>query len=873
MMSDQQVVGVVSVNSISYVKTLFDCYQSNKVVVLLRSEDDARIDLLGVTEVISPDATKGWFSEHYDFSVDDRLAQIAFTSGTEGEPKGVLLTHQALSDVTERLNLVMEVNNQIREYVGVPANFSFGLGRFRAVSLAGGACFLPQNGFNPLEIREMLSNDEINAVSAVPSLWRVLLNHKHIFSTEAERLRWIEIGSQYMSQAEKQELRTLFPNAIIAQHYGLTEASRSTFLRIDKLSGPVLESVGCAYGKTEFKLTDSGRIAIKGPHVAKTLLIQGEYVDNLDAQGWFITSDLGEIKDGYLFYKGRADDLINCGGIKLSPDALERDFREKLGIKEGIAIASVADELMGNAVLLSVLNSLNLETRQLQEAMHQVLLGYGVNNRRALKIQWVDQFPLTSTNKVQRKILAEQYLQTEQQKSSSDPAPLGTLQQTASTIGLSAVELEILSIWKQILKTDHIDPDDNFYDIGGDSLSALSALIEMERQGVPSDISRGLLQGLTIREIAQRMTQVDGADGSRHQIRGQSVKNSLSINIVRGFMVLLVVIAHWHQGVLERLPINDPQAVTNFFGPLLAMGTPGFAIIYGVGAGYALYPLFHTDPDRLKGILKKTFSLLLSGILIMGFVFFWEKLRQGIDITLTDFANSFYSVLTYYLLVTASIYPVFYLLSRFRFEVIGALMMALLAYLLDLIVFKPMGLLQTEGIAEFVKLLFSAKYAYFQMLSGSLLGMAVGLTMFRCKQTFSDLSYLFPVGAVLLLLGIVLSIHQTGVDNWFVWPVSTNFIWRWVSYAGFIMILIALTEWSLGYYDKLKPVYRLGFQLLAVTGMLAFPIFVLHELVIPLKTILASYGSIDLFSIAVPIVLIGGICVYLYRSLYVSSFK
>ncbi|WP_052063417.1 AMP-binding protein [Nitrincola sp. A-D6] len=872
MISDQQVVGVVSVNSISYVKTLFDCYQNNQVVVLLRDEDDSRIDLVGVTDVISPDNTKGWFSQHYDFSVDDCLAQIAFTSGTEGEPKGVLLTHQALSDVSERLNQVMEVNDQIREYVGVPANFSFGLGRFRAVSLAGGECFLPQNGFNPLEIREMLSNDEINAVSAVPSLWRVLLNHKHIFSQEAERLRWIEIGSQYMSQAEKQELKTLFPNAIIAQHYGLTEASRSTFLRIDKVSGPLLESVGCAYGKTEFKLTDSGRIAIRGPHVAKTLLIQGEYVDNLDAQGWFITSDLGEIKDGYLFYKGRADDLINCGGIKLSPDALERDFREKLNIKEGVAIASVADELMGNAVLLSVLNTLSLETSQLQEVMHQVLLGYGVNNRRALKIQWVDQFPLTTTNKVQRKVLAENYLQTQQLDISDSVAQVDTSLQATAT-GLSAEEQEILSIWKQVLKTDHIDPDDNFYDIGGDSLSALSALIEMERQGVPSDISRGLLQGLTIREIAQRMAQTDTAGGTRHQIRGQAVKNSMSINIVRGIMVLLVVLAHWHQGVLERLPINDPQAVTNFFGPLLAMGTPGFALIYGVGAGYALYPLFHNDPVRLKGILKKTFSLLLTGILIMGLIFFWEKTRQGIDITLTDFSNSFYSVLTYYLLVTASLYPIFYLLSRFRFEVIGALMIALLVYLLDLIVFKPMGSFQTEGVAEFVKLLFSAKYAYFQMLSGSLLGMAVGLTIFRCKQIFSDLSYLFPVGAVLLLLGIVMSIHQTGIDSWFVWPVSTNFIWRWLTYAGVVMILIALIEWSLGYYDRLKPVYRLGFQLLAVTGMLAFPIFVLHELVIPLKTILASYGNIDLLSFSVPIVLIGGICVYLYRSLYVSSFK
>ena len=195
LMDEKMVTGIVAKNSLSYVSEVFKSYENGSVVVLLRSANDQeRIQLTSVTRVVEPTDCFGWFDEKHVFSDATSLAQISFTSGTEGEPKGVLLTHQALSDVTKRLNDIMETNCSIREYVGVPAHFSFGLGRFRAISAVGGAAFLPAGGFNPLEIRDMLKKGEINAVSAVPTLWRVLLKNKAIFSNERLGLKWIEIG-------------------------------------------------------------------------------------------------------------------------------------------------------------------------------------------------------------------------------------------------------------------------------------------------------------------------------------------------------------------------------------------------------------------------------------------------------------------------------------------------------------------------------------------------------------------------------------------------------------------------------------------------------------------------------------------------------
>jgi acyl-CoA synthetase (AMP-forming)/AMP-acid ligase II/thioesterase domain-containing protein/aryl carrier-like protein len=469
MLNNFKKTGIVSKNSLDYVDAIFNCYLNDEKVVLLRACDDKRVEMLDVERIYEPKNKFGWFKKHYDFRRDSELAQISFTSGTEGEPKGVLLTHEALDDVTQRLNQVMEVDDSIREYVGIPANFSFGFGRFRAVSAAGGFTFLPQNGFDPIEIQKMLFAGEINSISAVPSLWRVLLKSKDIFGEERFDLKWIEIGSQYMSMAEKKELRALFPKAKIAQHYGLTEASRTSFLRLDQAAPEDLESVGRAYGNTELKISDTGRICIRGPHLSQTLYKEGQLVSNLDDEGWFHTSDLGNIKGDYLYYLGRADDQINCNGIKLNPDTIERELRERLSIKDGVAVGSIEHDLYGQAVLIAAKKELDVDNVAFAKAAFDILADKGVQSSGAIKFIRIEEFPLTSTNKVKRKLLAD-YVNTEslfEVTTSEYQAPRNDL------------EFTLCSVWSRVLNREKVGIEDNFFQLGGDSLTAMKAIHEM----------------------------------------------------------------------------------------------------------------------------------------------------------------------------------------------------------------------------------------------------------------------------------------------------------------------------------------------------------------------------------------------------------
>lgn len=461
-------LGIVSENSIDYVKSMISVMKSGSVAVPLKGSDDLnRIQAASVSQVITPVAGGGWMSGDFGLPENDSLALISFTSGTEGSPKGVMLTHNNLANVIQRLNAVMEVDDSIREYVGIPVYHSFGFGRCRAVAAVNGEFFIPDNGFNPAEIGLMLKRGEINAISAVPSLWRVLLANQDLIGQFGKRVRWIEIGSQYMSRSEKEDLKRLFPEARIVQHYGLTEASRTTLLEIHKTEGQALESVGKALQGVAIKLTEDGRIAIRGQHVASHYLIEGRQEALQDEQGWFHTKDLGELEDGYLYYKGRADDIINCGGIKVNPDTLEAKIYARIGYGTGLAVCRKADPLRGEGFLVATTPEVQVDLQTLKEAVLQATQECGVNAGNAIALVEVESLPKTATGKIQRRQLAEWYAS---QIQVTDSSPSSKTQGTPLQIAFC-----------RALNLSQVRPQDTFVALGGDSLSYVQLSMEVEK--------------------------------------------------------------------------------------------------------------------------------------------------------------------------------------------------------------------------------------------------------------------------------------------------------------------------------------------------------------------------------------------------------
>lgn len=464
-----QATAVVRKNSIDFVEQVFSLCEARQPLVMVTTEADAeKLSGILIDRCVVPAEQSGWFSAQYPLIHDDVPAQVSYTSGTEGLPKGILLTHANLADAAERIIAQMEMTADIREYVGVPATFSFGIARYRAISAVGGQAYLPPRGFDPLELARMLTAGQVNALSAVPTLLRILLASPTAIGEAGKHLRWMEIGSQHMTADEKRRIRELFPNALIVQHYGLTEASRSTFLKVTGASHDLLESVGRPVGHTEVEIGADSRIRIRGPHVAKSRIDADGLHDLRDADGWLQTNDLGHMRDGHLFFDGRADDLINCGGVKVVPDQLEELIRVRLEPGAEIAVAKIPDAQRGDGVLVAVQAGLT-GTAQVKDIAVDALQEMGVVAGSSLHVMEVDAIPVTGTGKVQRAVLAEQF------SSKQKTAPAKT---ELPTTGIS----DALSLFRHEFPGQTVEPDDTFESLGGDSLRYIQFSLSFEQR-------------------------------------------------------------------------------------------------------------------------------------------------------------------------------------------------------------------------------------------------------------------------------------------------------------------------------------------------------------------------------------------------------
>ena len=526
--ADRPLVGIVTNNSVDYVRRARTAMSDGAVLVPLRMPGDpTRRRVLSLSTEVVPSQGGGWLSSLGEFPRGSDVTMVAFSSGTEGQPKAILLTCDNLGDVVDRLNESMALDGEAREYVGVPVSHSFGFGRCRSVLTAGGHVFIPDHGFNPAEFAGMLRRGDINALSLVPTLCRLLLEHADLIGNAGRRLRWMEIGSQSMSRQEKERIRALFPNAVIVQHYGLTEASRSTLLHIERSEGGNLESVGMPTGDVKLRIEEDGRIAIKGPHVAPLIKVDDRFVDVGTTDGWLVTKDLGELADGHLHYRGRSDDLINIGGIKVPPESMERRMRVHLKNLQGFAIAKVPSPLLGERVAVAVLRSAAPERDHIVRAAHEALIEFGVTSDASMICVDVDSLPFTDNGKLRRAELSQTI-----ERSIVPTDQLADTSQSHGKTDTDPVEA-VRSIFARRLQSESVNPEDSFITLGGDSLKYIELSVALERQF--GELPRNWHE-LTVKNLGERFAT--GVVGSSTRITLDSTV------VIRAIAPVLVVANH-----------------------------------------------------------------------------------------------------------------------------------------------------------------------------------------------------------------------------------------------------------------------------------------------------------------------------------------
>lgn len=357
------------------------------------------------------DVVNGTSKASYVAPEQSQVADILFTTGTTGAPKGVALSYNNLSAAARNINAFIGNTSSDVELLALPVSHSFGLGRLRC-SLSKGATVVMLGTFaNVKKFFKEMARCQVNMFAMVPASWGFIkkMSGKYI-GKFAEQLKYIEIGSSFMPVEDKELLMSLLPDTRICMHYGSTEASRSAFMEFHTYKDNLL-SIGKASPNVEIKiftpqgtpaaLGEEGEVCVKGEHV--TCNYWNETPERFASDfydGYFRTGDCGTMDaEGNIYLKSRIKEMINVGGKKVSPMEVEDILNTIPGIKESACIG-IPDPgiVLGEVVKAFIVADDNLSDEEIMQQLRPQLEVY----KLPVEIERINAIPKTGSGKIQR---------------------------------------------------------------------------------------------------------------------------------------------------------------------------------------------------------------------------------------------------------------------------------------------------------------------------------------------------------------------------------------------------------------------------------------------------------------------------------------
>lgn len=357
------------------------------------------------------DVVNGTSKATYIVPEQSQVADILFTTGTTGAPKGVALSYNNLSAAARNINAFIGNTCSDVELLALPVSHSFGLGRLRC-SLSKGATVVMLGTFaNVKKFFKEMARCQVTMFAMVPASWGFIkkMSGKYI-GKFADQLKFIEIGSSFMPVEDKELLMSLLPKTRICMHYGSTEASRSAFMEFHTYKDNLL-SIGKASPNVEIKiftsqgtpaaLGEEGEVCVKGEHV--TCSYWNETPERFASDfydGYFRTGDCGTMDaEENIYLKSRIKEMINVGGKKVSPMEVEDILNTIPGIKESACIG-IPDPgiVLGEVVKAFIVADDNLSDEEIMQQLRPQLEVY----KLPVEIERINAIPKTGSGKIQR---------------------------------------------------------------------------------------------------------------------------------------------------------------------------------------------------------------------------------------------------------------------------------------------------------------------------------------------------------------------------------------------------------------------------------------------------------------------------------------
>lgn len=405
------------------------------------------------------------------------LAYVLYTSGSTGRPKGVRILQRNLVNFLASMQREPGITEDDVLCAVTTLSFDIAALELFLPLLTGARVVVASENeqIDPAAFAALLRKHAVTMLQTTPTLLRLLLDSDRVHETRGLKLL---IGGEAMPRALAEAMLSECDE--LWNMYGPTETTVwSTIQRVAHGSGPV--PLGKPIANTAIYVLDPslhpvaegeiGEIWIGGAGVADGYLhdprrTAERFVPDpfaRDGSRMYGTGDMGCLRDGQLYFRGRTDDQIKLRGYRIEPGDIEAAALTVSGIREAVAVVREIAEGDKRLILYVVAQPDPALPERLRTSLRGRLPAYMLPQH----IEVLDALPRTPNGKIDRKAL---------------PVPIALAEPGRSVPQPSSDSLEssLVMIWSDLLKVQNIGPDDDFFDLGGDSLLAVRAFERMQ---------------------------------------------------------------------------------------------------------------------------------------------------------------------------------------------------------------------------------------------------------------------------------------------------------------------------------------------------------------------------------------------------------
>ncbi|HET9075756.1 MAG TPA: long-chain fatty acid--CoA ligase [Acidimicrobiales bacterium] len=358
---------------------------------------------------------------------ENRAASMCYTSGTTGDPKGVLYSHRSVVLHSTALLLADSVGVRESDVVlpVVPMFHANAWGLCQGSVMAGSDVVFPGADLSPLAIAKLIIDEQVTVAAGVPTIW---MGAKEHLAGRPHHLRAVVCGGSAVPRALSESYRQEVGLPIM-QAWGMTETSpvaTVAVIRSNRAGGSddeladVRATQGVAAPMVELRIADpdsgeklpwdgetSGEVQVRGPWIARRYYNDPRGDSQFTADGWLRTGDVGVVTpDGYVRLVDRTKDLIKSGGEWISSVDLENEIMGHPAVAEAAVIAVPSEKWMERPMACVVLKPGEaLTADELRAWLEPRVARWWLPE----VIEFIDEVPKTSVGKFSKKNLRDRF--------------------------------------------------------------------------------------------------------------------------------------------------------------------------------------------------------------------------------------------------------------------------------------------------------------------------------------------------------------------------------------------------------------------------------------------------------------------------------